>query len=720
MGSPKTQLAGSATTGTAAAQTKTSQAAVQPDAGIAAQAGAAVAALPAGIEFGREICGDLRAAEQREWLVTNGIGGFASGTIAGLNTRRYHGLLMAAMNPPLGRTLLVSQLEESIEYDAARYALGTSRWKGGALSPAGYLNQERFKSSGTTPVWEFACGDALLEKRVWMEQGSNTTYVRYQLLRGRSPARLEIKALVNYRDYHSTTHASDWRMSVERVPRGLRVTAFDGARPFYVLAGGAESEPAHDWYRNLDLAAERERGLDDSEDILHAGTLRATVEPGRALTVVLSTEADASLDGAAAQARREGHEQRLLNTWAKSSPGAAAEAPEWIRQLVLAADQFVVDRPLKADTEAKSVLAGYPWFGDWGRDTMIALPGLTLATGRPEIAKKILSTFARFVDKGSLPNLFPDAGTAPEYNTADAVLWMFEAVRQYFEKTQDIEFLQQLFPVLRDVVDWHLNGAINALGGAEDSSYRQMRYGIRVDPGDGLLQAGEPGVQLTWMDAKVGDWVVTPRIGKCVELNALWYNAVMAMSGFARALKLSTTQYEFLARRSRAGFDKFWNESAQCLFDVIEGPQGTEAAIRPNQIFAVSLAASPLNEERQRKVLSAVARHLLTSNGLRSLAPGEPAYIGRYAGGPRERDGAYHQGTVWSWLLGPFATAHFRLYKNSAQARSFLEPMTRHLHTAGLGTISEIFDGDAPFAPRGCAAQAWSVAEVLRAWQECG
>ena len=711
MGSPKTQLAESAAASTTTAEKQTPQG--------PGQAGAAIAALPAGIEFGREICGDLRAAEQREWLVTNGIGGFASGTIAGLNTRRYHGLLMAALNPPLGRTLLAAQLHESIEYDGARYALGTSRWKGGTISPAGYLNVERFRLNGTTPIWELACGDALIEKRVWMEQGSNTTYVRYEVLRSRGAARLELKALVNYRDYHSTTHAGDWRMNIERVPRGLRVTAFAGARPCYIFAAGAEAEAAHDWYRNCDLAAERERGLDDTEDLLHAGTLRVTLEPGRALTVVLSTEADASLDGTAALARREAHEQALLNTWAKSNPREAARAPEWIRQLVLAADQFIVDRALKDDPNAKSVIAGYPWFGDWGRDTMIALPGLTLATGRPEIAKKVLATFARFVDQGSLPNLFPDAGSAPEYNTADAVLWMFEAVRQYFTTTQDKEFLGKLYPVLREIVDWHLNGAISALGGHDDGTVRQMRYTIRVDPADGLLFAGEAGVQLTWMDAKVGDWVVTPRIGKCVELNALWHNALAAMIEFARALKQNTTQYEFLARRVRTGFDRFWNESAKCLYDVIDGPQGNEAAIRPNQIFAVSLAATPLSEARQRAVLDAVACQLLTSNGLRSLAPGGPAYIGRYQGGPRERDGAYHQGTVWSWLLGPFVAAHLRLYGNPAQAASYLEPMAQHLHDATLGSISEIFDGDAPFMPRGCTAQAWSVAEVLRAWHAC-
>ncbi len=657
------------------------------------------------VSFGREICGDLAAAEQREWLVTNGIGGFASGTVAGVLTRRYHGLLFAALQPPVGRTLLVAKLEEEAQYDGSTYRLGANRWAGGAVDPRGFELIESFRLEGTTPVWTFALGDALLEKRIWMEHGANTTYVRYELVRGSQPLALTLRALVNYRDYHSTTHAGDWRMSVAPVANGLRVNAYDGAAPFFLLSDSAAAEPAHDWYRNVFLCVAHFRGLDDVEDHLHAGSFRAALEPGgprNAVTIALSTEPAPRLDGC--EARAAALRRDLLARFASANPQAADSAPAWIHQLVQAADQFIARRPLAENPDARTVIAGYHWFSDWGRDTMIALPGLTLSTGRPEVARNILLTFAQFVDRGMLPNVFPDAGSTPDYNTVDATLWFFEASRQYFAATGDAEFLAEVFPVLADIVDWHLRGT---------------RYGIKADPADGLLFAGEPGVQLTWMDAKIGDWVVTPRIGKPVEVNALWYNALVAMQAFSRALKKPNGNYEFLARRVRDNFGKFWNESAGCCFDVIDGPGGHEAAIRPNQIFAVSLPESPLMNGQGRKVVDTCARRLLTSHGLRSLAPGEPGYTGRYAGAPRERDAAYHMGTSWGWLIGPFVLAHLRVYKDPARAAQFLEPFAHHLRIHGLGAASEIFDGDPPFTPRGCIAQAWTVAEILRAWLAC-
>jgi predicted glycogen debranching enzyme len=371
---------------------------------------------------------------------------------------------------------------------------------------------------------------------------------------------------------------------------------------------------------------------------------------------------------------------------------------------VLAADQFVVRRPLADDPEARSVIAGYHWFGDWGRDTMIALPGLTLATGRPDVARKILLTFARFVDGGMLPNVFPDASETPEYNTVDATLWFFQAVREYFTATRDIAFLQEIYPTLADIVDSHVAGT---------------RYNIHVDPADGLLYAGDPGVQLTWMDAKVGDWVVTPRIGKPVEVNALWYNALATMAQIAPQVMRSAAAYKRMAERALGSFQRFWNESRHACFDVIDGPEGDDAALRPNQIFAVSLPESPLTSEQQKAVVGTCARHLLTAHGLRTLAAGEPGYTGHYGGSPRERDAAYHQGTVWGWLLGPFVLAHLRVYRNPALAQSFLDSLPHQMRMHGLGTIAEIFDGDPPFTPRGCIAQAWSVAELLRAWTAC-
>ncbi len=656
------------------------------------------------IDFGREITGDLAAAERREWLCTNGIGGFASGTVAGTLTRRYHGLLVAAFQPPLGRTLLVAKVDETVLYDGATRPLGANRWAGGVVDPHGYREIERFALDGTTPVWTYAVADGLLEKRVWMEPGANTTYVRYRVLRARGSLALTIKVLVNYRDYHGATRGDGWRMDVARVPNGLRVVAFEGAHPFVVLAEGADAQPAHTWYRNVDLPAERERGLDATEDHLHAGTFDVSLGPGGALTVVLSAESTPSLDGEQARRRSVRHEAQLIAAWKRGRPGAR-KAPDWISQLVLAADQFVVRRPRAGDPDGMTIIAGYHWFGDWGRDTMIALPGLTLATGRAEVARRILTTFARFVDRGMLPNRFPEAGGAPEYNTADATLWYFEAIRAYHEATGDDETIKDLFSVLEEIVRWHREGT---------------RYGIAEDLGDGLLRSGEPGVQLTWMDAKVGDWVVTPRTGKAVEINALWHNALVTMAGFARRLRKPAKPWEGLAARVRASFERFWNERAGCCYDVIDGPEGHDDALRPNQIFAVSLPASPLSTARQRRVVDACARHLLTSYGLRSLAPGHPRYQGCYRGDPWRRDSAYHQGTVWAWLLGPFALAHFKVYGDRAAARSFLEPLADHLRDHGVGSIAEVFDGDAPFAPRGCIAQAWSVAETLRAWHALG
>ena len=651
------------------------------------------------LSWGREVCGRLDVAEGREWLCTNGLGGFASGTVASLLTRRYHGLLVAALDPPLGRTVLVSKIDDTIDYDATRRPLFANRWGDGSVDPHGYVEIERFQLDGTTPVWTYAIGDALVEKRIWMEQGANTTFVRYRLLRGSSVASVELKALVNYRDYHGTTRGHDWRMHVEPVPHGVRVTAFDGARPFVLLASAGEVEMAHDWHRGFALAAEAARGLDAIDDNLHVVTFRAPLTRERPLTLVVSAEAPAAdIDGDAAWQRRQRHEADLLARWASYQP-AAKDAPAFIRHCVLGADQFIAAR---GDSGA-TVIAGYHWFGDWGRDTMISLPGLALSTGRPEIARRLLTTFARFVDKGMLPNRFPDQGEAPEYNTVDATLWYVDAIRAYVQATDDKATLAELFPVLEDIVRWHRQGT---------------RYGIKEDPADGLLRAGESGVQLTWMDAKVGDWVVTPRIGKPVEINALWYNAVRSMAWFATRLGRPTAPWDALGDRVRRGFDRFWHPRKQYCYDVLDGPTAFDDALRPNQIFAVSLPESPLSPERQRRVVDVCGRQLLTSYGLRSLAPGERGYAGRYAGDVVSRDGAYHQGTVWGWLLGPFVRAHFKVHGDRAAALAMLDPLADHLGDFGVGSIAEVFDGDPPFRPGGCIAQAWSVAETLRAWSE--
>ncbi|OLP19457.1 glycogen debranching protein [Leptolyngbya sp. 'hensonii'] len=654
-----------------------------------------------GIGFGREICGDLNAAESREWLVTNGIGGYAAGTVAGLLTRRYHGLLIAALNPPLGRTLLLSKLDETVEYDDRPYSLHTNRWVDRTVSPQGYQQIERFFLEGTTPVWRYGVADALLEKRIWMQQGANVTYIQYHLRRASLPLFLSIKALINYRDYHGKTRGQGWEITPEPIDRGVCVTAYPGAVPLYLISNYGTVSVAQQWFYGFDLAVERYRGLDDREDHFHAATFEITLQPGETLTLIAGAGNRPGADGNGAWMDRRAHEQKLMGFWRTNRPEHSRDVPEWVTRLVLAADQFVVDRATPNEPYGKTLIAGYPWFGDWGRDTMISLPGLTLATGRAEVARSLLRTFSGYVSQGMLPNRFPDAGETPEYNTVDATLWYFEAIRAYHTATEDDDLLQKLYPVLAEIIDWHCRGT---------------RYNIHLDATDGLLYAGEAGVQLTWMDAKVGDWVVTPRIGKPIEVNALWYNALRTMAHFARQLGKPHKEYEAMADRTQVRFSRFWNDALGYCYDVLDTPDGNDASLRPNQIFAVSLLESPLSTVQQRAVVDTCAQRLLTSHGLRSLASGHLQYQGHYGGDPRQRDGAYHQGTVWGWLLGPFVLAHLRVYKDPALARQFLEPMADHLFSHGLGTLSEIFDGDMPLTPRGCFAQAWTVAEVLRAW----
>ena len=647
------------------------------------------------LDFGRDWCGDFAISGAREWLVTNGIGGYACGTAAGQLSRRYHGLLIAALQPPIRRRLLVTRLEETVYYDGQSHELFTHQRPDGEIRPRGFIHLERFHLEGTTPVWTFALAEALLEKRIWMQPGENTTYIRYDLLRASEPAELALRALANDRDHHGQTQAKDFQMQVERVEKGLRLSV-PGGIPFYLLGEVAEVtlEPA--WQMDHFLSVEAYRGLPAVEDHFSPGVFRAQLQPGGSLTLVASTRPDPDLDGVAAYQERQAYERNLIDQSGRGS------APGWLKQLVLAADQFIVRRELPGEPDGRSIIAGYPWFSDWGRDTMISLPGLALAANRFEVARSVLRTFARFVDRGMLPNNFPEAGETPSYNTVDATLWYFEALRAYFERSDDLELLRELFPVLQEIVAWHRRGT---------------RYGIHLDPQDGLLYAGEPGVQLTWMDVKIGDWVVTPRAGKPVEVNALWYNALISLAGFAEHLGKPGGEYRQLAGLARSGFQRFWNPAAGCCYDLVDGPEGPDPSLRPNQLFAVSLPSSPLAPDQQRGVVDACARHLLTSHGLRSLAPQGAEYQGVYGGDRLARDAAYHQGTVWGWLIGPFVLAHLRVYRDPALAKSFLRPLVQQLASHGLGTLSEIFDGDPPFSPRGCIAQAWTVAEVLRAWE---
>ena len=654
--------------------------------------------MPA-LELDRALCGDLALAEAREWVATNGLGGFAAGTVAGTLTRRYHGLLFAARTPPVGRTLLCPKIDAEIAYDGTAYPLATDRWRSGAIAPQGYVHLAGFRLEGTVPVWSFILGDALVERRIWMEYDANRTYLSYRAVRARSPLRLTLHAFANHRDLHGATHAGDWAMDVCAAPGGVRIVPFAGAATIWFRAGRGSVVPEQIWYRDFAYAAERERGLDDTEDHLRVATFFGEIAAGETMTIAIADHELPEIHGEPALARRRDRDRELIA--ARRAAAAGDAAPAWVERLVLAADQFVVRRPAASDPEGLSVIAGYPWFGDWGRDTAIALPGLALATGRPAVARTILRTFARFVDGGMLPNFFPDGGEPAQYNTVDAALWYVDAVRRYVDATGDGWTLAEIWPALQAIVAAYTAGT---------------RYGIAVDPADGLLRAGEPGLALTWMDARVGDRVVTPRIGKPVEVNALWINALRACAAFAARLNHEPATYAAAAKRAEASFERFWSAAHGWCYDVIDGPGGADPSLRPNQLFAVALPIDVLDASRRRAIVEVCASHLWTPPGLRSLDPRDPRYIGRYGGDQCARDDAYHQGTVWTWLAGPFALAHARVHGDAAAGAALLDVVAEGLTADAIGTLAEIADGDAPFTSRGAFAQAWSVAAVLDAW----
>jgi predicted glycogen debranching enzyme len=649
------------------------------------------------LTFGRDICGDLENSMRREWLVTNGTGSYACGTLAGANTRCYHGVLIAALQAPVARTLLVAKIDATAHLRGAPYQLDTNEWNDDSIDPHAYRFIESFQLDGSIPTWTFALAEAQLIKRVWMVHGHDTTFVTYTHARGSDPLELDLKVIITYRDHHNETQG-DWMPGVSLQPDGItvRVEAFDGATPYFVKVARGKYTPIDHWYRHFKHRVETERGLDDVEDLYAAGTFRVTLQPGETIALAATMEDAASLDWSTALDAEQKRERALI------VQSGLEQQPDWIQQLGLAADQFIVDRSFGSDI-GKTVIAGYHWFSDWGRDTMIALPGLCLTTRRYDVARTILKTFAASVDQGMLPNRFPDQGEKPEYNTVDATLWYFHAINAVATATNDWSLVRELYPVLQDIIAWHVKGT---------------RYQIHVDR-DGLLYAGEPGVQLTWMDAKVDDWVVTPRIGKPVEINALWIHALRLMTKFAQQVgdTSGAASYQAQADRATPSFQqRYWYNDGGYLYDVIDGPGGNDSSLRPNQLFALSLEPDLLSPEAARSVVDVCAQQLLTSYGLRSLAPTHEDYAGIFTGDRYARDGAYHQGTVWSWLIGPFVEAHYNVYHDRETALNYLRPFAQHLNDLCVGSISEVFYGDAPHLPRGCAAQAWSVAEVLRMW----
>ena len=643
------------------------------------------------IEFDSSVCSDFEAATSREWLETNGIGGFASGTISGANTRRYHGILTAAVDPPLGRVTLVSKIEETLTIDDVAYELSANQYPA-RIHPQGYSYQRLFRLD-PFPIWTFEVDGIQIEKAVFMVHGGNTVVCRWKMRRmfsrDRRDVALDVRPLLSFVDYH---HLSKERAELDRTfdekagVVSMRPVEQMPAVFFHHTADHVRQTGY--WYHDFEYAIERERGFDYREDLFQPFAMR--FDALRAASVIISTEELKRPDAA----RLERAEIRWRTTLVKK----AGAKDDFTTQLVQAADQFIVARG-----RGHTIIAGYPWFSDWGRDTMISLSGVTLATRRPEIARDILLEYSRHVSRGMIPNRFPDAGDEAEYNTVDATLWYFEAIRAYVQATGDHAFVRnQLYEKLADVIVWHLRGT---------------RYNIHVDT-DGLLYAGEPGSQLTWMDAKIGDLVITPRIGKPVEIQALWYNALRIMadlSGLFGDLK-DQSRYIAMADLAKLSFNAlFWNEAEQCLFDVIEDG-APDASVRPNQILAVSLNHSMVDVERSMKIVDKVEAELLTPVGLRSLSPKDQRYVPVYIGSPFDRDSAYHQGTVWGWLIGPFLDAYRRVYPDRTdRVEEILAGFRKHLTEAGVGQISEIFDAEPPHTPRGCPAQAWSVAEVLRA-----
>jgi len=650
------------------------------------------------IRFGAEGSQDLDQTLQLEWLETNGTGSFASSTIIGAHTRRYHGLLVAATQPPVGRWVLLSKLDDRLRIAGDTFDLSSNIYAG-AIHPVGHQHLVEFRLD-PWPVMTYQVGTAVLIKSIFMRHGQDCTVISYHLAQADSPCWLLARPLVACRDYHHLQQAhADFHPHLEVQPGQFIMQPYDEHSRVVLTYPGGEFWPDGLWYYSFFYRQERERGLDCTEDLYSPGEITWLLHPGETIYVCATRQPLAQVEPQ--QWADQEHQRRA--ELVVSLP----EGDEFGGALALAADQFIGKREV-AGSPLASIIAGYPWFTDWGRDAMIALPGLLVATGRYEEARLALSAFANAVDQGLVPNVFTDMGEGTAYNTVDATLWMFVAAHHYFKATGDLDFIAELWPVFVEIIDWHIKGT---------------NFNIKVDD-DGLLSAGDENTQLTWMDAKIGDWVVTPRYGKTVEINALWYNALRIMAEFAQQLDKPSlaTHYDELAEQTEASFQQtFWNEQQGYLYDCVRG-EDKDAAVRPNQVIALALPYPLLSDDQARQVLTRVEEALLTPYGLRTLAPGSMGYVGRYQGDQVARDGAYHQGTVWPWLLGPYISAYLRLHGLSAETRQYvrdlLQALEQHLSEAGLGSISEIFDGDAPHQPRGCIAQAWSVGEILRCWRK--
>jgi predicted glycogen debranching enzyme len=647
-----------------------------------------------------------------EWLVTNGLGGYASGTMTGVVTRRFHGYLIAALPAPLGRTMMLNNLHEVVKFGDARARLCEQPDPDDSRAPLADLRA--FELELGLPVWTYELEGQVIRKRILMPHRQNTVYITYERISGTGRVDLALDPWLHFRPHEGSLAGPIEGEYALRAMHGryeVEDTVNTALPPLRLKIVGGSSKFSIDErrVRNVRYLIEQARGYDASGDLYSPGSFQAPLEIGKPVTFVASVEDWRVVDAltpaqtlAAERMRRE----RLI---AIANPALHTSVGS---ELALAADQFIIHPAGRLEDaafahatgdEERTIIAGYHWFTDWGRDTMISLEGLTLATGRVAEAGYILRTFAKYVKDGLIPNMFPEGKADGLYHTSDATLWFFHAMKRYVDTSGDRDTLHRLFPLLQRIIKHHVDGT---------------HFGIHVDPKDGLLAEGAPGYQLTWMDAKVGDLVVTPRRGKAVEINALFYNALRLMEEWAQteADEAAVADYRSMADRVFASFNaRFWNESRQALFDIVDGEDGDDDAIRPNQIFAISMPHPVLDPARWQAVVDIVRDKLLTPYGLRTLAPEEPEYQPQYFGDLRARDLAYHQGTVWPWLIGPFVDAWRRVYPDRIEElRPIIVSLGQHLTSGCIGSISEIFDAEAPYTPRGCCAQAWSVAEIVR------
>jgi predicted glycogen debranching enzyme len=653
---------------------------------------------------------------RKEWLVSNGLGGYASGTLAGVATRRFHGLLIAALPAPFGRTMMLNHLIELLSPPSGPTVQlsGEEPRPGEVATPCADVLAE-FRLEMGLPVWRYAVGGVTLEKRVVMPHLQNTVHVNYRLISGRGPVKIELRPAIHFRPHEGLVNVPPPEpYTLVIVEDRYEIIGGPDYPPLRMrlLGEGASLTVDRGVIKDLFYRVEARRGYDSQGILWSPGYFSGSLRPDSDVTLVASTEPWATIyalaDHEALPAEIERRERLLSTAMTSAQTGLGAE-------MALASDQFIVipagrveeaARARAAGDEVRTAIAGYHWFTDWGRDTMISLEGLTLVTGRLAEARWILRTFAHHVRDGLIPNLFPEGEREGRYHTADATLWFFHALDRYFQTTSDRETLRLILPTLRNIVSHHINGT---------------RFGIGVDPRDELLRQGAPGYQLTWMDAKVGDWVVTPRRGKAVEINALWHNALRLLAEWVSEEDAADQEAQALVERAekvRQSFNRrFWYPEGGYLFDVVDGERGDDPACRPNQLMSFSLKYPVLDEDKWKPVLDVVTDRLLTPVGLRSLAPGHPDYKPTYDGDLRSRDAAYHQGTVWAWLIGPFIDAWLKVYPGQYQrARRFLDGFEERLSEACVGSISEIFDAEGHYAPRGCVSQAWSVAEVLRCY----